>query len=49
LGDLRVFHSLFGQQVEERNVRLTEDDDHGGGPLFDTNLLYQCSTVPIPR
>lgn len=38
LGDVRVFHSLIGQQVEEKNVRLTENIEHGGGPLFDMGV-----------
>jgi glucose-fructose oxidoreductase len=38
LGDLRIFHSVFTQQVEEGNVRLTQDVEHGGGPLFDMGV-----------
>jgi predicted dehydrogenase len=38
LGELRIFHSVFTQQVEEGNVRLTQDAEHGGGPLFDMGI-----------
>jgi glucose-fructose oxidoreductase len=38
LGELRIFHSVFTQQVEEGNVRLTQDVEHGGGPLFDMGI-----------
>jgi glucose-fructose oxidoreductase len=38
LGDLRIFHSAFCQQVAPGNVRLTNDVEHGGGPLFDMGI-----------
>lgn len=38
LGDPRVFHSVFCQQVAEGNVRLKKTSDQGGGPLFDMGV-----------
>ena len=38
LGDPRIFHSVFCQQVAEGNVRLANDVEHGGGPLFDMGV-----------
>jgi predicted dehydrogenase len=38
LGDARIFHSVFCQQVAEGNVRLTNDVERGGGPLFDMGV-----------
>ena len=38
LGDLRIFNSVFCQQVAEGNVRLTETSEQGGGPLFDMGV-----------
>lgn len=38
LGDVRIFHSAFSQQVAPGNVRLTNDVEHGGGPLFDMGI-----------
>jgi predicted dehydrogenase len=38
LGELRLFHSVFCQQVEAGNVRLTESVEQGGGPLFDMGV-----------
>ena len=53
LGDLRVFHSVFCQQVAEGNVRLTQTSDRGGGPLFDMGVYcinaarYLFSDEPV--
>src|SRR5215510_11349821 len=38
LGDVRFFSSEFAQQVVENNVRVTEDIDQGGGPLYDMGV-----------
>ena len=38
LGDLRIFTSEFAQQVTEDNLRVSEDVDHGGGPLYDMGV-----------
>jgi glucose-fructose oxidoreductase len=38
LGDLRMFNSVFAQQVAAGNVRVTQDIEHGGGPLFDMGV-----------
>ncbi len=38
LGDIRIFDSVFCQQVEGNNVRLTSDFEQGGGPLFDMGV-----------
>jgi len=38
LGDPRMFSSTFSQQVAEDNVRLTEPESRGGGPLFDMGV-----------
>jgi glucose-fructose oxidoreductase len=38
LGDLRIFHSAFCQQVAAGNIRLTNDVEHGGGPLVDMGI-----------
>ena len=38
LGELRIFHSVFGQQVEGGNVRLAHSVAEGGGPLFDMGV-----------
>jgi predicted dehydrogenase len=38
LGDLRVFTSEFAQQVAEGNVRITEPESRGGGPVFDMGV-----------
>jgi predicted dehydrogenase len=38
LGDLRFFSSEFAQQVNEDNVRITEDVAHGGGPVYDMGV-----------
>lgn len=38
MGDPRMFSSTFSQQVAEDNVRLTEPEERGGGPLFDMGV-----------
>jgi glucose-fructose oxidoreductase len=38
LGDLRIFTSEFAQQVAEGNVRITEPETRGGGPVFDMGV-----------
>ena len=38
LGDVRIFQSVFCQQVEEGNIRLANDIEQGGGPLFDMGV-----------
>lgn len=38
LGDVRIFHSAFCQQVAPGNIRLTNDVEHGGGSLFDMGI-----------
>ncbi len=38
LGDLRVFTAEFSQQVADRNVRVTEFQAHGGGPVYDMGV-----------
>jgi predicted dehydrogenase len=38
LGDLRIFDSEFSQQVVAGNVRLTEQSDNGGGPVYDMGV-----------
>ena len=38
LGDPRIFSSTFSQQVTEDNVRLTEPESRGGGPVFDMGV-----------
>jgi len=38
LGDLRMFSSVFSQQVEDDNVRLKEPESRGGGCVYDTGV-----------
>jgi predicted dehydrogenase len=38
LGDLRIFTSEFAQQVAEGNIRITESEENGGGPVFDMGV-----------
>ena len=38
LGDIRIFDSIFCQQVVEGNIRLTQSSEQGGGPLFDMGV-----------
>jgi len=38
LGDLRIFASVFAQQVDEDNVRATEPESRGGGSLYDMGV-----------
>jgi predicted dehydrogenase len=38
LGDVRIFDSVFCQQVAEGNVRLENGIEQGGGPLFDMGI-----------
>jgi glucose-fructose oxidoreductase len=38
LGELRMFDSIFGQQVADGNVRVSYEVSQGGGPLFDMGV-----------
>ena len=38
LGDLRIFSSNFAQNVVEDNIRLTEQKEEGGGPVYDMGV-----------
>ena len=38
LGDLRIFSSIFSQQVDADNVRATEPESRGGGSLYDMGV-----------
>lgn len=38
LGEIRVFTSEFAQQVDDRNVRVTEPVWRGGGPVYDMGV-----------
>lgn len=38
LGDLRIFNSVFAQQVAEGNIRVSQPTEMGGGPLFDMGV-----------
>jgi predicted dehydrogenase len=38
LGDLRMFDSIFAQQVAEGNVRVAYGHEQGGGPLYDMGV-----------
>lgn len=38
LGDLRIFHSDFAQNVADSNIRLTESKEQGGGPVYDMGV-----------
>ena len=38
LGDLRLFASVFSQQVADNNIRVTESTSRGGGPLYDMGV-----------
>jgi predicted dehydrogenase len=38
LGELRVFTSEFAQQVTDDNIRVTEDTERGGGPVYDMGV-----------
>ena len=38
LGDTRIFDSVFGQQITEDNVRVTEPVEKGGGPVYDMGV-----------
>jgi len=38
LGELRMFDSIFGQQVADGNVRVSYEASQGGGPLFDMGV-----------
>ena len=53
LGDTRIFDSVFGQQIAEDNVRVTEPMEKGGGPLYDMGVYcinaarYLFGTEPM--
>jgi glucose-fructose oxidoreductase len=55
LGDVRIFQSVFCQQVEEGNIRLANDIEQGGGPLFDMGVYcinaarYLFRDEPVER
>ncbi len=38
LGNLRIFNSVFSQQVAEGNIRITEPESRGGGGLYDMGV-----------
>ncbi len=38
LGELRIFSSDFAQQVVKDNIRVTENTEHGGGPVYDMGV-----------
>jgi predicted dehydrogenase len=38
LGDLRIFDSVFTQQVVADNIRVTEPVEKGGGPVYDMGV-----------
>jgi predicted dehydrogenase len=38
LGELRIFTSEFAQQVAEGNIRITEPESRGGGPIYDMGV-----------
>jgi glucose-fructose oxidoreductase len=38
LGEVRIFDSIFTQQVADGNVRVAFDVEQGGGPLFDMGV-----------
>ena len=38
LGELRMFDSIFAQQVADGNVRVAYEPSQGGGPLFDMGV-----------
>jgi predicted dehydrogenase len=38
LGDLRIFDSVFTQQVVADNIRATEPVEKGGGPVYDMGV-----------
>jgi predicted dehydrogenase len=38
LGEIRIFTSEFAQQVADRNVRVTQSAERGGGPLYDMGV-----------
>jgi predicted dehydrogenase len=38
LGDLRIFTSVFSQQVAEGNIRITEPESRGGGNIYDMGV-----------
>jgi predicted dehydrogenase len=38
LGNLRIFSSVFSQQVAEGNIRITEPESRGGGSIYDMGV-----------
>ncbi len=38
LGELRFFTSEFAQQVVKNNIRLSQDVEEGGGPIYDMGV-----------
>jgi glucose-fructose oxidoreductase len=38
IGELRLFDSIFSQQVADGNIRVSQDSASGGGPLFDMGV-----------
>lgn len=38
LGNPRIFDSVFGQQVDSQNIRMTEPVKKGGGPVYDMGV-----------
>ena len=47
LGDVRIFQSVFCQQVEEGDITgLANDIEQGGGPLGDIGVYLSIGTWP---
>jgi predicted dehydrogenase len=38
LGDVRIFNSVFAQQVAPENVRVAQPSEKGGGPVYDMGV-----------
>jgi glucose-fructose oxidoreductase len=38
LGELRIFHATFSQQVADKNVRTEESENQGGGSVYDMGV-----------
>jgi glucose-fructose oxidoreductase len=55
LGSLRIFDSVFAQQVVEDNVRVSRSVEEGGGPVYDMGVycinaaryLFQSEPVAV--
>ncbi|HXH76143.1 MAG TPA: Gfo/Idh/MocA family oxidoreductase [Bacteriovoracaceae bacterium] len=38
IGDMKIFNSVFTMQVEDRNNIRLQEDEKGGGPLYDIGI-----------